>query len=81
MGLDIRLPIGLLFAILGALLVAFGLATFNSDLYERSLGININLIWGVVMLMFGVPMAWAGWRGRAADPERQTASPPERRGH
>jgi hypothetical protein len=81
MGLDIRLPIGLLFAILGALLTVFGLVTLDSDIYSRSLDININLIWGVVMLVFGVLMAWFGRHGPAAGPEMPAAPPPERLGH
>ena len=65
MRLDIRLPIGLLFAILGGLLAVFGLVTgFTSGaLYDRSLGININLWWGLVMLAFGIVMIVAGRRG------------------
>ena len=65
MNLDIRLPIGLLFAILGGLLAVFGLVTgFTSGaLYDRSLGINVNLWWGLVMLAFGIVMVVAGRRG------------------
>ena len=82
MGLDIRLPIGLLFFFLGALLAVFGLTTINSDLYdERSLGININLIWGLVMVVFGVLMTWAGWRRRAAEPAGRPENGPELRRH
>jgi uncharacterized membrane protein YidH (DUF202 family) len=58
MGLDIRWPIGIMFSLLGLLLVVFGAAT-NSDtaMYSQtSLGINVNLIWGVVLLVFGVAM-------------------------
>jgi hypothetical protein len=58
MGLDIRWPIGIMFSLVGLLLVVFGAAT-NSDtvMYSQtSLGININLIWGVVLLVFGVLM-------------------------
>jgi multisubunit Na+/H+ antiporter MnhG subunit len=55
MGWDIRLPIGGLFTVLGILLSGYGL--FGSkDIYERSLGININLVWGIPMLVFGVAM-------------------------
>jgi hypothetical protein len=65
MGLDIRLPIGLLFSIFGLLLLLFG--TFsNKAIYERSLGININLWWGVVMLLFGIVMLLLGHRRRSA---------------
>jgi ABC-type Fe3+-siderophore transport system permease subunit len=54
MDVDIRIPIGLLFAILGLILVLFGLYSMNdTDLYARSLGRNINLWTGLVMLLFG----------------------------
>jgi uncharacterized membrane protein HdeD (DUF308 family) len=53
MGLDIRWPIGLMFALIGALLAVFGLVK-SAD--SQSLGININLIWGAVLLVFGVLM-------------------------
>jgi len=61
MKLDIRLPIGLLFSILGLLLVAYGLLS-DTAVYERSLGININLWWGVVMLAFGGVMLLFSWK-------------------
>jgi hypothetical protein len=50
--LDIRLPIGTLFTLLGVLLVVFGLAS-DPSLYQRSLGINVNLWWGLVLLVAG----------------------------
>jgi len=52
MGLDIRLPIGLLFVIVGALLVGFGMLG-DQTIYLRSLGINVNLWWGLVMVVVG----------------------------
>lgn len=53
-GMDLRLPIGGLFVVLGVILGVFGLLT-NGDtaMYERSGGLNINLVWGVVMFVFG----------------------------
>jgi len=52
--MDIRIPIGLLFAILGFILVAFGLYSMNdAALYARCLGRNINLWTGIAMLVFG----------------------------
>lgn len=59
MGLDIRVPIGMLFGILGIMLVIYG---FISDqaIYARSMGTNVNLIWGVVMLAFGLVMLFLG---------------------
>lgn len=55
MGLDIRIPIGLMFTILGLLLTVYG-AFSDKAIYSRSLGININLWWGMFMLAFGVVM-------------------------
>jgi hypothetical protein len=67
MGLDIRLPIGGLFTVLGLLLAGYGLVS-SKVMYERSLGINVNLEWGVVMLVFGVIMVVLGRRGsKSAD--------------
>jgi hypothetical protein len=58
-GIDIRLPIGFVFAVVGVLLTAFGAAS-NSAIYQRSLGINVNLYWGLVLLAFGVIMVLLG---------------------
>lgn len=65
MGLDIRLPIGLLFALLGLLMTGYG---FLSDpaIYQRSLGININQAWGIVLLLFGCIMILLGRHKDAA---------------
>jgi hypothetical protein len=68
MTLDIRIPIGLLFAILGALLVAYGLVS-DPAIYRRSLGININLWWGLAMLVFGALMITFGRRKPRERPE------------
>ena len=62
MGLDIRLPIGLLFSIFGVLLIGYG-ALGNKSIYARSLDVNINLWWGVIMLAFGLVMFVLGKRG------------------
>ena len=57
MGLDIKVPIGLMFTILGLLLAIFGLATVgDAELYKRSLDININLWTGLAMLLIGILM-------------------------
>lgn len=52
MGLDVRLPVGLMFAIMGALLLGYGLFG-DQSIYARSLGINVNVIWGSVLLAIG----------------------------
>ncbi|HOX58618.1 MAG TPA: hypothetical protein P5205_19980 [Candidatus Paceibacterota bacterium] len=57
MGLDIRWPIGLMFSLVGLLMTIFGFATRgDAEMYQRSLGINVNLIWGIILLLFGVFM-------------------------
>lgn len=62
MNLDIRTPIGYFFTITGAILVVFGLLTglgviAGPEIYEKhSLGFNVNLYWGMVLLAFGLIM-------------------------
>ena len=63
MTFDLRLPIGLLFTLLGLLLTIFGLVT-PAALYRRSLGMNVNLVWGAVILAFGVVMLVVALRAR-----------------
>jgi hypothetical protein len=53
MGLDIRYPIGLMFGIIGLVMVVYGLLTGGDPMYQRSLGINVNVWWGAVLLVFG----------------------------
>ena len=55
MGIDIRLPLGILFLLLGSILVIYGLVG-DSSLYQQSLGINVNLDWGGVLVAFGALM-------------------------
>lgn len=65
MGIDIRIPIGALFIITGALLLAYGFFTYgNTHIYAPSLNINLNLWWGVVMFLFGGVMLWLVRRSR-----------------
>ena len=65
MGLDIRLPIGLMFSLIGVLLTVFGLFG-DKTIYQRSLAINVNLWWGIIMLIFGLAMLLLGLRGTRA---------------
>jgi hypothetical protein len=59
--LDIRTPIGLMFLVLGAILATYG-AVSNPSAWARA-GININLWWGLVLLIFGGTM-WALGRAK-----------------
>jgi len=64
MNLDLRIPMGLMFSIVGAILTSYGLATQGSPIYAKSVGMNINLIWGLVMLVFGLTMFLLGRRSQ-----------------
>lgn len=64
---DIRIPIGLMFTILGLIISVFGFATMsNVELYQRSLGINVNIIMGLLMLVFGLVMLYFARRKKKA---------------
>ena len=68
MTLDVRWAIGGMFAITGALLVIYGLVS-DPAIYEKSLGVNVNLWWGLVLLVFGLLMLFFAYRGsRGARP-------------
>jgi hypothetical protein len=67
MGLDIRIPLGLIFLITGGMMTVYGLFTRHSAIYEQSMGVNVNLIWGIVMLIFGLIMFVAGRRQKWQD--------------
>jgi len=58
--LDVRWPIGLLFAVLGFVVAVYGLMTApESSLPDGTR--NLDLGWGLVMLLFGLLMIWGGW--------------------
>jgi hypothetical protein len=59
--LDVRIPIGGMFTIVGVLLIVYGLVS-DPAIYQRSLGINVNLWWGFVLLAFGLVMLWLAYR-------------------
>ncbi len=73
MGIDIRLPIGILFSLLGVILTAYGIFGDSSH-YQQSLDLNINLVWGIVLLAFGLVMLLLGRRGMRA--ALQKSGPP-----
>jgi hypothetical protein len=67
MGLDIRWPIGLMFSLIGVLLTGYGVLKAAES---QSLGININLIWGIVLLVFGVLMLFGAMGGKKNPPAK-----------
>jgi len=65
MNLDLRIPMGMMFSMAGAVLLAFGVATRNRpDFYTRCFGMNPNLWWGIVVLAFGLIVVGLGRRGQ-----------------
>jgi hypothetical protein len=69
MGLDIRWPIGLMFTLIGVLLTGFGVANrAASTTMIDGQGIDINLVWGVVLLIFGVLMLFGAISGKKNPP-------------
>lgn len=60
---DIRIPIGLMFSIIGVIISLVGIITMSdSVMYQKSLGVNVNLIMGVLMLIFGLAMLYFAFR-------------------
>ena len=78
MGLDIRVPLGLIFLVTGGIMSVYGFLTRNSAIYEKSMGVNLNLGWGLVMLVFGAVMFFFGRRQKWQD-DPVTPRPWERR--
>ena len=64
MQLDIRLPMGLLFLILGVILVGYGFISDPAIYDKHSLGQNVNLLWGSIFAVFGGVMLWLARRGQ-----------------
>jgi protein-S-isoprenylcysteine O-methyltransferase Ste14 len=76
MGLDIRWPIGLMFSLVGAMLLVCGVITGSDvEMYKRSLGININIYWGLLLLVFGGSMLFMAMRAAKAAQDEQPAQP------
>jgi len=62
MQLDIRLPMGLLFLLLGIILVTYGFVSDPAIYVKHSLGQNVNLLWGAIFALFGGAMLWLSRR-------------------
>ncbi len=64
---DIRIPIGLMFSVLGLLISGYGVFTAsNAEMYQKSLGHNVNITMGILMLVFGLIMLYFAWRKKKA---------------
>jgi hypothetical protein len=70
MSLDVRFPIGGMFSIFGAILVIYGVVS-DPAIYQKSLGINVNLWWGLALLVFGAVMLVFAYRAyRRTEPSQ-----------
>jgi hypothetical protein len=72
MPFDVRLPIGLLFLAIGLLLAFYGLTGGPARFSAHSAGLNIDLVWGSVMAVFGAVMLTLtalARRGRGSPPD------------
>jgi intracellular septation protein A len=63
MNFDLRLPLGIIFSLFGIILVVYGWIS-DPAIYHRSLGFNVNLDWGCVLLAFGLFMLRLALRAR-----------------
>jgi len=62
---DMRIPLGMMFTLVGTVLAGFGLSTRdNPAVYAKSLGIDVNLWWGLALFVFGVVVLTLGRRGQ-----------------
>jgi hypothetical protein len=76
MSFDLRLPIGLLFLAFGVILAIDGIVG-----HRLVLDINVNLWWGVVMMVFGGLMLGLAARAKNAPPVHTAPDDRQRRGH
>jgi len=65
MNFDLRLPLGLMLTLFGSMLAIYGLVA-DKAVFAKSLGINIDLGWGLVMLVLGVLMLVFALKARSA---------------
>ena len=81
MNLDLRIPMGLMFTIVGGIMTVFGFCTRGDVMYEKSAGMDINLIWGTIMLLFGAIMLLLGRRAQKLPPASQQEGTTRPLGH
>jgi hypothetical protein len=63
MKLDVRLPIGAMFALYGLILTVYDLVGGRAAAMQKA-GMNVTLVWGIVLLVFGATMLGLALRGR-----------------
>ena len=70
MQLDVRLPMGLMFLIIGVVLFLYGLVTWGKPMYDVSLGFNVNFWWGLFLSLFGGLMLLLARRAQQRAPKQ-----------
>jgi hypothetical protein len=76
---DARIAVGMFFTLTGTILAAFGFSTRDRvDAYIKTLGIDANLWWGLVLLVFGIVMLAFGRRGQMKMEKDSAAAPTKR---
>ena len=68
MNFDLRFPVGLMFTVFGLIITGVGLTGGTAMYQTTSLGINMNLWWGLVLLVFGLSMLTMAIRGKGKKP-------------
>jgi hypothetical protein len=72
--IDLRLPIGIFFMIVGAVLAIYGAL---NPAYPERVQINVDLYWGICLAIFGILMALFGWMAqRRGETTGGTGDPP-----
>ena len=61
--MDIRLPVGAIFAIYGLLLTVYGLMSGDVEARHMLLGLQVNIVAGVGMLIFGASFLYLARKG------------------
>jgi hypothetical protein len=79
--MDIRLPVGALFAIYGVLLVGYGLVSGDLEARHMINGINVNVWSGAGMFVFGAIMLVLARRSPGGPRSTADTAPGPRRGH
>ncbi len=71
--IDLRLPIGIFFILVGLIITIYSIIApaYVPHIKEH---INIDLYWGIVLLIFGIPMTIFGWM---AEQKSKNARTPE----
>ena len=68
--IDLRLPIGIFFILVGIIMTVYSIIS-PAYIPHIKESINIDLYWGIVLLIFGIPMTLFGWRA-----EKKAKNPP-----